>query len=234
MSAALTYTLSLKDLITSKLRTISATGDKAAKYFSELEQQANEVSSSFKHMGVSVHTLQQKIELLKRERDLLPTGSLQAIRTYNAEINKLSRNVNTLQTINGSKLKTWATGAISSLPGLVTNPLEMAGAMLYGTVKKGMDTDMQWANMLTLTGGDQKRADLLYGQVSDYAKATPYSKSDLIDAQKTMMSFGIAGETSLGVLKQIGDIAMGDAQKMQSLALAFSQATSAGKLQGQL
>ena len=47
------------------------------------------------------------------------------------------------------------------------------------------------------------------------------------------MSFGLTGEKSFETLKQIGDIAMGDKQKMQSLALAFSQATSAGKLQGQ-
>ncbi len=233
MSSALTYTLSLKDLVTSKLRTISVTSDEALDHFADLEKKANAVSSSFKNMGVSVHTLQQKIDLLKRERDLLPIGSLQAIRQYNSEITRLTRNVNTLQTINGSKLKTWASGAISSLPGLATNPLVLAGTALYGTVKKGMEADMQKANMLTLTGGDQKQADALYNRVSDYAKATPYGKSDLIDAQKTMMGFGMSGDKSFNTLKQIGDIAMGDAQKMQSLTLAFSQATSAGKLQGQ-
>lgn len=233
MSSALTYTLSLKDLISSKLRTISVTSDQALEHFADLEKKAREVGSSFKTMGVSVTTLQQKIELLKRERDLLPIGSLQAIRQYNSEINKLSRNVNTLQTINGSKLKTWASGAINSLPGLATNPLVLAGTALYGTVKKGMEADMQKANMLTLTGGDQKQADGLYNKVTDYAKASPYGKSDLIDAQKTMMGFGMSGDKSFNTLKQIGDIAMGDAQKMQSLTLAFSQATSAGKLQGQ-
>ena len=48
-----------------------------------------------------------------------------------------------------------------------------------------------------------------------------------------MMSFGLSSEFAFDKLKQIGDIAMGDSQKMQSLSLAFSQATSAGKLQGQ-
>lgn len=233
MSSTLSYTLSLKDLVTAKLQKIAVSSDMALEHFAGLEKKASSVSLGFKEMGVSVHTLQQKIDLLKRERDLLPTGSLQAIRTYNSEINKLTRNVNTLQTINGSRLKTWASGAVNSLPGLATNPLVMAGTMLYGTVKNGMEADMQKANLLTLTGGDQQKANALYGQVSDYAKATPYGKGDLIDAQKTMMSFGISGDKSFGVLKQLGDIALGDAQKMQSLALAFSQATSAGKLQGQ-
>jgi len=233
MSNSVTYTLSLNDLVSSKLRKIAIGSDEALEHFGNLEKQANEVSSSFKNMGVSVYTLQKRIDLLKQERDLLPTGSLQAIRQYNNEITRLTRNVNTLQTINGSKLKSWATGAMNSLPGLVTNPLVLAGAGIFKSIQKGMEADMQKANILTLSGGDQQKADALFGQVSNYAKAPPYGKADLIDAQKTMMGFGISGDKSLGVLKQIGDIAMGDAQRMQSLALAFGQATSAGKLQGQ-
>lgn len=58
-----------------------------------------------------------------------------------------------------------------------------------------------------------------------------YDKTGLIEAQKTIMSFGIEGEQAFGMLKRIGDAAMGDKQKMQSLAPTFSQ--GAGKLQGQ-
>ena len=101
MSSQLTYTLSLKDLITSKLQKISVTSDQSLEHFADLGKKANEVTSSFKHMGVSVHTLQQKINLLKKERGLLPTGSLQAIRAYNSEINRLSKNVTTFKVTNG-------------------------------------------------------------------------------------------------------------------------------------
>jgi tape measure domain-containing protein len=47
------------------------------------------------------------------------------------------------------------------------------------------------------------------------------------------MSFGLDADFSFDKIKQIGDIALGDTQKMQSLSLAFSQATSTGKLMGQ-
>ena len=75
--------------------------------FAELEKVQKKVSRGFAQMGISVHTLQQKIALLKAERDLLPIGSLSAIRKYNSEINKLEHSVSKLQTLNGSKLKTW-------------------------------------------------------------------------------------------------------------------------------
>ena len=65
------------------------------------------------------------------------------------------------------------------------------------------------------------------------ASTTPYETTDLIGATQTMIGFGISAEEAQGYLNVLGDIAMGDSQKMQSLALAFSQCQSTGKLMGQ-
>lgn len=106
-----------------------------------------------------------------------------------------------------------------------------------GSIEKmidaGSENELQKMNMTTLFKGNAAAAEDMFARISKYGKETVYDKAGLIEAQKTMMSFGISGEKSFATLKQIGDIAMGDKQKMQSLALAFSQATSAGKLQGQ-
>lgn len=48
-----------------------------------------------------------------------------------------------------------------------------------------------------------------------------------------MMSFGLSADFAFERLQNIGDIALGDKEKMKSLALAFSQATASGKLLGQ-
>ena len=233
MANILEYTLTLKDFVSAKLQKIGINNDTMLEKFAELEKVQKKVSRGFAQMGTSVHTLQQKITLLKAERDLLPIGSLSAIRKYNSEINKLEHSVSKLQTLNGSKLKTWFSEALNSLPGLVTNPLILAGAGIGMSIRKGMEADLQQANITTLLRGDVEKAKALYTQLSDYGVKTPYDKAGLIEAQKTMMSFGLSSEFAFGKLKNIGDIAMGDAQKMQSLSLAFAQATSAGKLQGQ-
>ena len=233
MANILEYTLTLKDFVSAKLQKIGINNDTMLEKFAELEKVQKKVSRGFAQMGTSVHTLQQKIALLKAERDLLPIGSLSAIRKYNSEINKLEHSVSKLQTLNGSKLKTWFSEALNSLPGLVTNPLILAGAGIGMSIRKGMEADLQQANITTLLRGDVEKAKALYAQLSDYGVKTPYDKAGLIEAQKTMMSFGLSSEFAFGKLKNIGDIAMGDTQKMQSLSLAFAQATSAGKLQGQ-
>ena len=233
MANILEYTLTLKDFVSAKLQKIGINNDIMLEKFAELEKVQAKVSRGFTQMGTSVHTLQHKIALLKAERDLLPIGSLSAIRKYNSEINHLEKSVSRLQTLNGSKLKTWFSEALNSLPGIATNPLILAGAVIGGSIKKGMEADLQQTNITTLLKGDVEKAKALYAQLSDYGVKTPYDKAGLIEAQKTMMSFGLSSEFAFGKLKNIGDIAMGDAQKMKSLSLAFAQATSAGKLQGQ-
>ncbi len=233
MANILEYTLTLKDLVSAKLQKIGVTNDAMLDKFGELQLTQAKVTKAFAQMGTSVQTLQQKIALLKAERDLLPIENLSAIRKYNSEIKKLERSITKLQTLNGSKIKTWFSEALNSLPGIATNPLILAGAMIGGSIKKGMEADLQQANITTLLRGDVEKAKALYAQLSDYGVKTPYDKAGLIEAQKTMMSFGLSSEFAFGKLKNIGDIAMGDAQKMQSLSLAFAQATSAGKLQGQ-
>jgi len=97
----------------------------------------------------------------------------------------------------------------------------------------GSESELQLQNMISLYKGNADAAQDMYGRLSEFGRTTVYDKKSLIDAQKTMMSFGISGEKAYNTLRQIGDIAMGDSQKMKSLALAFSQATSAGKLGGQ-
>lgn len=233
MANILEYTLTLKDLVSAKLQKIGVTNDTMLDKFGELQATQAKVTKGFAQMGTSVHTLQQKIALLKAERDLLPVENLAVIRKYNSEIKKLERSITKLQTLNGSKIKTWFSEALNSLPGIATNPLILAGAAIGGSIKKGMEADLQQANITTLLRGDVEKAKALYAQLSDYGVKTPYDKAGLIEAQKTMMSFGLSSEFAFGKLKNIGDIAMGDAQKMQSLSLAFAQATSAGKLQGQ-
>lgn len=78
-----------------------------------------------------------------------------------------------------------------------------------------------------------EEGDALFAQIREFATQTPMLLKDLAGGAQTMMGFGIATEDVMENLKAIGDVAMGDSQRFQSLALAFSQASSTGKLMGQ-
>lgn len=113
------------------------------------------------------------------------------------------------------------------------NAIEKINNVFSGITEAGSAAELQLMNLKTLFGGNAEAAEAMYERISEYGKVTPYDKAGLIEAQRTMMSFGIEGEKAFETLKQIGDIAMGDSGKMQSLALAFAQMSSTGKLTGQ-
>lgn len=84
----------------------------------------------------------------------------------------------------------------------------------------------------TLLGSQEASAELMH-QMKEFAASTPLQLGDLAKAAQTMLGFNVSAEEVMPMLKAIGDISMGDAQKFQSLSLAFSQMRSVGKLMGQ-
>lgn len=88
-------------------------------------------------------------------------------------------------------------------------------------------------SLKVLLGGNQERLNSIMAQIKEYALASPLNTKDMVGAVQMMTSFGIEAEKSIDYLKAIGDISMGNTGKFNSLALAFSQMSSAGKLMGQ-
>lgn len=84
----------------------------------------------------------------------------------------------------------------------------------------------------TLLGSQQASAELMR-QMKEFAAATPLQLGDLAKGAQTMLGFNIDPDEIMPMLKAIGDISMGDAQKFQALTLSFSQMSSVGKLMGQ-
>lgn len=81
--------------------------------------------------------------------------------------------------------------------------------------------------------GNKEKADAMFSQIRDFAAKTPLQLKDLSSAAQTMLSFNIDEADIMPMLRSIGDISMGDTQKLQSLTLAFAQMSSTGKLMGQ-
>jgi len=106
-------------------------------------------------------------------------------------------------------------------------------AIATAGVKYNAELESYSANLTTLLGGNKKQAEELLNTLKETAKTTPYETSQLVKATQTMMSFGISAKDSQKYLSQIGDISMGNAEKLSGLTLAFSQVQSAGKLTGQ-
>ncbi len=70
-------------------------------------------------------------------------------------------------------------------------------------------------------------------ELKTMAARTPFGLTDLADATQTLLAFQVNADETTDILSMLGDVALGDAQKLSSLALVFGQVSSAGKLSGQ-
>lgn len=124
--------------------------------------------------------------------------------------------------------------AFMSLPGasFFTNPIVALSTGVGVVAKLGMETEKTATAFRVLAGSEETSTKLL-GQLNKYADETVWNRPEIQEAAKTMMGFGISTETVYKDLQMLGDVAMGDKNKLQSLALVFGQISSAGKLQGQ-
>ena len=124
------------------------------------------------------------------------------------------------------------TGKLKQMSGMLLGGMglkELAGKIVSVRAEfESMETSLK-----VLLGGNEERLNSIMGQIKEYALASPLNTKDMVGAVQMMTSFGIEAEKSIDYLKAIGDVSMGDAGKFNSLALAFSQMSSAGKLMGQ-
>lgn len=109
-----------------------------------------------------------------------------------------------------------------------------AGAAVGGYVlKTGIGYNQQMddytANMQTLLGGVDK-AEAKIKELSDMAAKTPFELPTLADATQTLLSFGVKAEDSTKILKNLGDISLGDANKLATLTRAYGKMSSTGKI----
>jgi tape measure domain-containing protein len=111
----------------------------------------------------------------------------------------------------------------------VTLPIIAVGAAI---VKSTSDMEMQAAALETMLGSAGAAAKMI-AQIKIMAAKTPFSSSDLTDATKTLLQFGLDAESVLPTINQLGDVSSGNAQRLKQLTLAFGQMSSAGRLMGQ-
>lgn len=110
-----------------------------------------------------------------------------------------------------------------------------ASTAIVALGKIGLDYNSQmeqYTTNFTTMLGSQEAAVKKVEELKKFAASTPLSMDDLAKGTQTLLAFGVESENSTGILRQLGDIALGDADKMQRLSTAFGKATAAGKVTG--
>ena len=116
---------------------------------------------------------------------------------------------------------------------LIADFAKKAASSLKSVVKSGLDYNAQMESYLTnfkvMLGNEQLAAEKLE-EIRKMAASTPFSLSDLTEGTQTLLQFGVAADDTTGVLKRLGDISLGNADKLQTLVRAYGKMSSAQKV----
>lgn len=125
----------------------------------------------------------------------------------------------------------------NSVSGIGSKLKMLAGAFIgFETVKTGISAFAEREKLQTDMGtllGDDAAGKQFSDYITQFAEATPYGISELSGLAKGLIQYNVSLDDTKMYMQQLGDIAMGDKQKMASLGVVLGQVASAGKLQGQ-
>lgn len=105
-------------------------------------------------------------------------------------------------------------------------------AMATSASKSAANMEDLQMRISTLTGSSSKAAEMIKEFRKEAAKS-PLQASDYANAAQTMLAFGMNADEVMEKLKNLADISMGNADRFDGLALAFSQIVSKGRLMAQ-
>ena len=125
-------------------------------------------------------------------------------------------------------------GTVSSLSSKVKGLA--AGIVGIGTIKTGISAFAERETLKTNLGvllQDEKAGEDFSRYITQFAKSTPYGISELSSLANGLIQYDVSLDDTKKYMSQLGDIALGDKNKMSSLGVVLGQVASAGKLQGQ-
>ena len=116
---------------------------------------------------------------------------------------------------------------------MIADFAKKAADALMSVVKSGLsynrDMESYLTNFKVMLGDEQLAAEKLE-EIRKMAASTPFTLSDLTKGTQTLLQFGIAADDTTNVLQMLGDISLGNADKMQTLVRAYGKMSSAQKV----
>jgi len=85
----------------------------------------------------------------------------------------------------------------------------------------------------TVMTGSAAKATKTLKELKDFANKTPLEFKDLRQSTQTLIQFGVSAEDAVKTIKMLGDVSGGNAEKLQSLALAFGKVSAQGRVTGE-
>jgi len=202
-----------------QLKDINNPADKTTKTIKALEDQLTRYQAQARKSGAPIN--KDKIEEAKKLIDQYKNKLIEAEKAQ-SNLNKKSTVFDTL----GKKIKGFALMA----GGAIATAFSIKA--LADFAKKSIQTASQFEQFTTqfeVMTGSAMEAGKIMEKLEKQAAATPFEMSQLASGTQKLMAFGLQSDEAINSLMRLGDIAGGDAQKLETLTLSFGKMSAKGK-----
>ncbi|MFV0313258.1 MAG: tape measure protein [Dysgonomonas sp.] len=240
------FALRLKDMASTPLRQF---GVAAGQTFTRADSMVNNLTAHNRVLGQSYNQLHHNVRQV--ENTIRSSTIPSHIREARRELESLQRQASVNPgRMGGIAVPGGSQGGgmmgMMGMAGMMKGMLPLVAAMGIGTVvgsvaRSGVDfigesinksfERQQIQTSFNVLAGSDEAGKALTGQLVGLQKDTVLGSEVFKNAQ-TMMGFGFKSNEVYNNLKMLGDVSMGDAEKLGSLTLAFSQVRAGGKLLG--
>lgn len=124
--------------------------------------------------------------------------------------------------------------SLMAIPGMsfLMNPYTLIAGGVSAIAKIGSQAELTATSFEVLVGNEEKAGKMLK-EIAKFGQESPFDKMGLTENARQMLANGVEADKVVTYLRQLGDVAAGDKQKLDSLSLVMGQVMSKGKLDGQ-
>lgn len=124
--------------------------------------------------------------------------------------------------------------SLMAIPGMsfLMNPYTLIAGGVSAIAKIGSQAELTATSFEVLVGNEEKAGKMLK-EIAQFGQESPFDKMGLTENARQMLANGVEADKVVTYLRQLGDVAAGDKQKLDSLSLVMGQVMSKGKLDGQ-
>lgn len=207
---------------------VADTNKKAKEY----EKELNQLKTAEKENGTVTKEQKARMAELEKEIDKARTRAAQLkaeqidlkteLKETTSELKKQKAGVSGVSD-EMNKMKTLITGFIAAY----------GGKKLYELLIGSNDEMEQYTTSLEVMLGSASKASAMIEKMRDFAAKTPLTLENVISGGSLLMSYGVDESNLIDTMTKLGDLARGNAEKMDRITLAYGQMLAKGKVTGE-
>lgn len=216
-----------KALETNK-KELADTNKKTKEYEKELDQ----LKTAEKENGTATKEQKARMAELEKEIDKARTRAAQ-LKTEQIDLkNGLKNTTNELK-----KQKAGVSGVsdeMKKMKTLITGFIAAYGGKKLWDLLIGSNAEMeQHTTSLEVMLGSASKASAMIEKMRDFAAKTPLTLENVISGGSLLMSYDVDESNLIDTMTKLGDLASGNAEKMDRITLAYGQMLAKGKVTGE-